>query len=354
MSGSAVPRATLAPEVEIPRWINGGWQLAEGHRLTPGRSEKDELSGLVSLVDRGLNTFDCADIYTGVEERLGALRHRLLAERGTASIRVHTKLVPDLGALPTLDRAAIERIVDRSRARLGVERLDLVQFHWWDWTVPRWLEVASWLESLRNRGAVAHLGVTNFDAEHLEPLLSHGAEWVSNQVQYSLLDRRPTRGTAELCRQHGMVLLVYGALAGGFLTDRWLGQADPGARLANRSLVKYRLVIEEYGGWSAFQQLLSRLRRIADKHEVSIAAVALRWVLDRPGVAAVIVGAGSVARTEENLRCFDFELDDEDHDDLAVQLAAHPGPPGDVYSVERIPGGRHAAIMKTDLHQEGR
>jgi len=343
-----VPKAELAPGVRIPRIVNGCWQLASDHRREARRRE-ETLETLAGLAELGLTAFDGADIYTGVEETLGAFR-RCIVDRGgnPGALRFHTKFVPDLGMLAEVDAAYVEHIIHRSRQRLGVEKLDLVQFHWWDFEIPGWVETARHLGALE---AVDLLGVTNFDVEHLRPIVESGVEMVSNQVQYSLLDRRPAREMAEFCGRNGIVLLAYGALAGGFLTDRWLGKSDPGLEVANRSLVKYRLIIEEYGGWEAFQELLATLDRIASKRRVTIAAVALRWVLDQPEVAAAISGVSSVARARENLRAFALEFDREDREQIEAQLAGHPGPPGDVYSIERIPGGRHAAIMKTELNR---
>jgi aryl-alcohol dehydrogenase-like predicted oxidoreductase len=121
-------------------------------------------------------------------------------------------------------------------------------------------------------------------------MLDAGIPIVSMQVQYSLLDARPENGLADLCVERGMRLLCYGALAGGFLSEAWLGKAEP-TDITNRSLIKYKLIIDDFGGWALFQELLKSVQTIARKHDASIAAIATRWVLDRPGVAAVIVGS---------------------------------------------------------------
>jgi len=148
-----------------------------------------------------------------------------------------------------------------------------------------------------------------------------------------------------------MKLLCYGTVAGGFLSARWLGQPAPAEPLANRSLVKYRLIIEEFGGWDAFQALLSALDGIARRHDVSITAVATRWVLDQPHVAGAIVGARYAEHLPDNLRVFDFALDADDRAVLAPILAAAPGPAGDTYSLERDREGPHGRIMKYDLNK---
>jgi aryl-alcohol dehydrogenase-like predicted oxidoreductase len=144
-------------------------------------------------------------------------------------------------------------------------------------------------------------------------------------VSYSLVDRRPEVKMVPFCRQHDIKLLTYGTLLGGFLSDRYaralngtghqttltrfsaryLGRPEPQrADLTTSSLNKYYPFIRSFGGWALFQELLRCLRTVADRHQVSIANVAVRWVLDRPQVGGVIVGArlGLSEHIEENKR----------------------------------------------------
>ena len=146
-----------------------------------------------------------------------------------------------------------------------------------------------------------------------------------------------------------MKMLCYGTLAGGFLTGRWLGAADPGYEFANRSLVKYRLIIDEFGGWALFQQLMTVLAAVARKHGATIAAVAARWVLDRPQVGAVIIGARTAGRLAETVSIFDLELDREDRLAIDAVLAQRRGPNGGIYELEGDRSGRHGRIMKYNL-----
>jgi aryl-alcohol dehydrogenase-like predicted oxidoreductase len=134
-----------------------------------------------AFVQAGITTFDCADIYTGVEELIG----EFLRRHGGAlpPVQVHTKYVPDLESLPNLTGRDVERSIDRSLRRLGVERLDLVQFHWWDYDVPGYVEAALQLARLQRAGKIRHIGLTNFDAMHLREILNAGVDVVSNQVQ---------------------------------------------------------------------------------------------------------------------------------------------------------------------------
>jgi aryl-alcohol dehydrogenase-like predicted oxidoreductase len=348
----SVETREIAPGYAISRVIRGGWQLAGGHgAIDRTRAVED----LVAAFDSGVSTFDCADIYTGVEELYGAFRLRLREARGEAAARrlhVHTKLVPDLTILPTIRRGDVEAIVDRSLARLGVERIDLVQFHWWDYDQPRWLEAMGWLDDLRRAGKLRLIGGTNFDTAHVRKILAAGISLASMQVQYSVLDRRPENGFADLCRAHGVALLCYGTVAGGFLSDRWLGASEPVAPLANRSLTKYKLIIEDFGDWALFQELLAALRRVADRHGADIASVASRLTLDYPGVAAVIVGATSRAHLAANVAAAGLRLTEADIAEVEAVAGQRRGPLGDVYQLERDRGGRHGAIMKYNLNAE--
>ncbi|HEY1908828.1 MAG TPA: aldo/keto reductase, partial [Myxococcaceae bacterium] len=253
-----IPRAELGPGISISRLIKGGWHLAGDHGdVDPEQAIHD----MATFVDAGITTFDCADIYTGVEELIGRFRREYPGH--AARLRVHTKFVPDLDELATVDRAYVERIVDRSLQRLGVERLDLVQFHWWDHSVARYVDVALELERLRRVGKIDRIGVTNFGIAELGEILQAGVPVLTHQLQYSLLDDRPEHGMVELCRARGIALLAYGTVAGGFLSDRWRGEPSPAEPLVNRSLVKYRLIIDEFGGWPLFQELLTALRQVA-------------------------------------------------------------------------------------------
>jgi aryl-alcohol dehydrogenase-like predicted oxidoreductase len=171
------------------------------------------------------------------------------------------------------------------------------------------------------------------------------------QTQYSLLDTRPEKALIALCAERGMKLLCYGTIAGGFLSERWLGAPEPQEPFANRSLVKYKLIIDDFGGWDLFQELLAACWRIGRKHGASITAVATRWVLERPQVAGAIIGARYAEHLPDNLTVFRFTLDDEDRTALDTILARRAGPEGDTYALERDREGRHGRIMNYNLNK---
>ncbi len=343
MSTATVSRVALAPGYSISRIIKGGWQLAGGH----GTVEHDRaLADMHAYVAAGITTFDCADIYTGVEALIGAY----IGAHGADGVQVHTKCVPDLDRLDTLTAADLERTLHRSCERLGTPTLDLVQLHWWDYARGDLVAAAQTLARFREDGLIRHVGATNFGTRELRLLLDAGVPIVSHQVQYSLLDRRPAHSMAALAAERGVSLLCYGALAGGFFHARWLGQPEPAEPLENRSLTKYKLIIDECGGWARFQALLALLHEIAQTHGVGIGTVAMRWVLDQPAVGAVIAGARNREHLADTLAVETLVLSAQDHARLEAHLAEQPVPLGDVYELERDRTGRHGRIMRYNLN----
>jgi len=346
-----VENIALRPGYKISRVICGGWQLAGGHGAVDRAAAVDDLA---AFCEAGIVTFDCADIYTGVEGLIGEFRKMYAQRHGRdalARVRVHTKLVPDLELLPRIKKSDVRSIIDRSLARLRMERLDLVQFHWWDYEIPGMIETALWLEELRRDGKVELIGGTNFDTASTRALLNAGSPLATMQVQYSLLDARPEHGLADLCRKSDIHLLCYGSVAGGFLADGWLGAPEPKPPLENRSLTKYKLIIDDFGGWRLFQELLRALRRIADRHNTDIATVASRAMLDRPQVASVIVGARNRSHLPANLAITVLKLTADDHAEINAVLTQRKGPDGDCFTLERDRAGRHGAIMKYNLNK---
>lgn len=335
-------RADLAPGYSISRIIKGGWQLAVGHSEASVGAQAE--ADMAAFVEAGITTFDCADIYTGVEERIGAF-----AQASSRKIEVHTKYVPDLASLAVVDEAATRAIIHRSRQRLGGRVLDLVQFHWWDYAVDRFIDVARHLEVLRGEGAIRHIGVTNFDTARLRALLDAGLPVVSNQVQYSLLDRRPAGAMTPLAAERGFRFLCYGSVLGGFLHERWRGVPEPREPFENRSLTKYKLIIDAAVGWDGFQSLLETVSRVAVKHGVTIGAIGIAWVLAQPQVAAAIVGARNAAHLASTVDAARVRLDADDLSCLGA--LAGRGVAGDIYELERDRDGPHGRIMKYNLNK---
>jgi aryl-alcohol dehydrogenase-like predicted oxidoreductase len=321
MGSAEKSRRVLAGDLSICRILNGMWQVAGGHgRIDPARA----VSAMAAYHDAGFTTWDLADHYGPAEDLIGAFRRQVSAAHGDNSldgIEALTKWVPPPGPMT---RAIVEEAVDRSRSRMGVDRLDLLQFHWWDYGDRRYLDALRHLADLKSDGKIRHLALTNFDTERLAVIGDHDIEIVSNQVQYSLVDQRPAARMAAFCHERGILLLTYGTLLGGLLSEAWLGRAEPGrGELGTVSLQKYKRMIDAWGGWALFQELLQALQQLARRHGVGIANIGTRMILDRPAVAGVIVGArlGLAEHIADNARVFALALDAEEAERLAPVLA---------------------------------
>jgi aryl-alcohol dehydrogenase-like predicted oxidoreductase/enamine deaminase RidA (YjgF/YER057c/UK114 family) len=326
-------RIELGEGLSISRLICGLWQVADiekdGTALDPERGA----DALQDYAQAGFDTFDMADHYGSAELITG----RLLARYGKGGGRplAFTKWCPEPGPMTaeTVRNGVRERL-----DRLGVEKVDLLQFHWWTFEHPAWLDALHEMKRLKEEGLIGAIGVTNFDAAHLRVAIADGIPVLTNQVSFSLVDRRAAGDLSALCRETEVKLLAYGTLCGGFLADRWLGAAEP-ASIPDWSRSKYKRFIDTAGGWEAFQGLLRAAGEIARKHGVSISNVATRWVLDHEAVAAAIIGArlGESEHREDNLKVFGFALDTEDKARLQEAFAATKPIPGDCGDEYRRP-----------------
>ncbi len=319
-------RTELAPGFGISRMVTGLWQVADQERGGTPLDPEAGADALAAYAEAGFDTFDMADHYGSAELIAGRLLAREPIGRRALAF---TKWCPEPGPMT---REVVRAGVERARSRLGVERIDLLQLHWWTFEHLAYLDALIELDRLRQEGLIAHLGVTNFDAGHLRLAVKHGIPLVSNQVSFSVLDRRASGDLSTVCAETGVRLLAYGTLAGGLLSERWLGapEPEPGA-LGDWSKMKYARFVAAIGGWAVLQSILHALDDIARKHGVGIANVATRWVLDQPAVAGVIVGArlGEREHRAENAHTFGFVLDGEDQARLDAAFADAMPLPGD-------------------------
>src|SRR5882762_6289056 len=278
MTLPAASRFQFAPALDICRVLNGMWQVSGAHGAI---DPEHAIAAMFAYHDAGFTSWDLADHYGPAEDLIGRFRQRFAEQRGADrfdEIQAFTKWVPSPGPM---SRRTVEQAIVVSLRRMGVDRLDLLQFHWWDYNDRRYLDALTHLADLRQEGKIRHLALTNFDTERLGIIVDAGIPIVSNQVQYSLVDRRPEAKMAGFCQEHGFALLTYGTLLGGLLSEKYLGRREPArGELTTASLQKYKQMIDAWGGWALFQELLVLLRRIADKHKVSIANVGTRYVLD--------------------------------------------------------------------------
>ena len=302
----------FTPDLKICRILNGMWQVSGGHgRINP----KTAIESMFQYVDAGFTTWDLADHYGPAEDFIGEFRRQLIATRGEEAvnnIQAFTKWVPRPGKMT---KKLVEENIDISLRRMDVKSLDLMQFHWWDYRDANYLDALKYMAELQTEGKIKHLALTNFDTEHLQIITEAGIKIVSNQVQFSLVDRRPQVNMVKFCQEHDIKLFTYGSVCGGLLSEKYLNKPElKGLEINTTSLRKYKQMIDNWGGWGLFEQLLNTLKTIADKHQVSIANVAVNYVLNQPAVGGVIVGArlGIAEHLSDNARVFSFNLDAED------------------------------------------
>ncbi|KAK9755944.1 hypothetical protein RND81_01G061200 [Saponaria officinalis] len=305
--------------LEMCRVINGMWQTSGGW----GTIDRDNaVAAMLKYADAELATFDMADIYGPAEDLYGIFINRVRRERPPQlleKVRGLTKWVPP----PVkMSRSFVEKSIDVSRKRMDVACLDMLQFHWWDYANTGYLDALKHLTDLKDEGKIKAVALTNFDTERLRIILENEIPIVSNQVQHSIVDMRPQQKMAELCQQKGVKLITYGTVMGGLLSEKFLDTnlsiPFAGPSLDTPSLQKYKRMVDAWGGWSQFQVLLQKLSQISRKHGVSIATIAVKYILDQPAVAGSMIGVrlGLSDHIQDANAIFSLVLDEEDAESI--------------------------------------
>lgn len=305
---------SLSPNLHCHRVLNGMWQVAGGHGYIDHKSAIDEM---LRYHEAGFTTWDMADIYGPAEDFMGQFRRKIVEIKGEDElnqIQAFTKWVPHPGKITP---SMVKESIQSSIRRMGVNSLDLLQFHWWDYNNPYYMDALSYLSDLHDDGLIQHLGLTNFDTERMQNILDSNIPISSNQVQYSIIDQRPGKKMIPYCEEQGISLLTYGTICGGLMSERYLGMSlEPSTyELDTLSLQKYKKMIDLWGGWRLFQELLETLKKIGQKYNVDIANIATKYILEKPAVAGVIIGArlGISDHISSNIRLFGFSLDESDY-----------------------------------------
>ncbi len=308
-----IQQKEIARDLKICRVLNGLWQVSGSHGyIDPTKA----ISDMMNYHNSGFTTWDLADIYGPAELFIGKFRKALEKLKGKEELKnsqALTKFVPNPG---TMSKNIVTHHINNSLKRMDTDCLDLVQFHWWDYNDPNYIDALIHLSELRNEGKIKHVGLTNFDTEQLTKIKELGINVITNQVQYSILDSRPEKKMIPFCQKNNISILSYGTLLGGFLSDSFLGKPEPHrGSLSTASLQKYYNMIDAWGGWDLFQELLHVLSQISKKHNCSIANIATSFVLAKPTVAGVIIGTrlGISEHRDDNSKVFEINLDSEDN-----------------------------------------
>jgi aryl-alcohol dehydrogenase-like predicted oxidoreductase len=174
---------------------------------------------MLGYYENGFRTFDMADHYGSSEEIAGYFKKHY----NLPDVKLYTKWVPIPGLI---NEQIAEEAVYKALKKLNSEKIDLLQFHAWNYSDPNWLNALFALYKLQEKGLIDEIGLTNFDHAHLNMIIQSGIPVASNQIAYSLLDQRASHEMTDVCLKHQVKLFAYGTVAGGFFSEKWLGQPE--------------------------------------------------------------------------------------------------------------------------------
>jgi aryl-alcohol dehydrogenase-like predicted oxidoreductase len=291
-------------EIAYGNWITHGSQVAEDAAAASVRA----------ALDNGITTFDTADVYAAgrAEEVLG----RALAGVPRDELEIFTKVYWPMGPGHNdrgLSRKHILRSAEASLRRLGTDYLDLYQAHRYDHETPL-EETLRAFDDLVRAGKVLYIGVSEWRANEIADALAIAEEIgldriVSNQPQYSMLWRVIEAEVLPLCEREGIGQIVWSPIAQGVLTGKYSPGAAPPADSratdpAGSNFIKRMLrddVLSAVAG----------LKPLADEAGLSLAQLAVAWVLQSPGVSAAIIGASRPEQVTENCKAAGVRLDQD-------------------------------------------
>jgi aryl-alcohol dehydrogenase-like predicted oxidoreductase len=283
----------------------GCWQFGSKDWGYGPRYAQETAAEIVhTALDLGVNLIDTAEVYARGESET-ILGRAIEGRRDEAFLA--TKHLP---IRPTAGR--VEECGRSSAARLGVERIDLYQLHWPNPVFPLSQQMRG-MARLQTSGLVDHVGVSNFSAKRWAAAEKHlGGPVLSNQVQYSLLYRKPDRTNVPYAQAHDRIVIAYSPLAKGLLGGRYdVDHLPPGPA---RSLDP--LCLRE--NVERAMPVIQTVRRIAETHDATPSQVALAWLIRHPHVVA-IPGASSVEQLRHNVEAADLDLSDDEAAELTAE-----------------------------------
>lgn len=296
-----------ALSLEASRVALGTWSI--GGKDWGGTNEQDALRTIAEALDRGINFIDTAPIYGwGRSEELVG---RVLAQRGGRDrLILATKFGLSPGASPDgppVRDSSPQRIhqeLEDSLRRLGTDYIDIYQIHWPDLTVPI-EETAALLEDLRRQGKIRAIGVSNFTLQEMESF-RRGGPLHTTQPPFNLFEREPERDILPYARQNGIAVLAYSPLCRGLLS----GRLTPDARFSEADVrhVDPKFQPPRFGRYLDAVAQLDRLAQ--ERFGKRVIHLALRWVLDQPGVSVVLWGARRPEQLEPLQQVLGWKLDE--------------------------------------------
>jgi aryl-alcohol dehydrogenase-like predicted oxidoreductase len=291
--------------ISYGNWITHGGQVEEEQALACVRA----------ALDAGITTFDTADVYAGT--RAETVLGRALAGQRREGLEICTKVYFPTGPGPNdqgLGRKHVTESIHGSLRRLGTDYVDLYQAHRYDHSTPL-EETMSVFADLVHSGKVLYIGVSEWNPEQL----AAGAElarelripFVSNQPQYSMLWRVIETAVVPTCEREGISQIVWSPLAQGVLTGKYQpGAAPPAGSRATDQVAGGAQMIARWLREDVLTRV-QRLRPLAEEAGLSMAALAVAWVLRNPNVASAIIGATRPEQIADNVTAAGVRLDPE-------------------------------------------
>jgi 1-deoxyxylulose-5-phosphate synthase len=290
-------------DLEVSEISLGSWLTYGG-----GVAREQAEACVAKAFEVGINFIDTANVYSrgAAESLLG----EMLIGRPRDSYILGTKVYFPMNGDHGLSREQIFKQLDLSLLRLRTDYVDLYQCHRYDFETPLDETMGALTEVVR-QGKVRYLGFSEWPPDRIQAALDlpDAEKFVSSQPQYSILWREPEREVFPLCAANGVSQIVWSPLAQGTLTGKYKpGEPPPaGSRAASRDM-----------GWSMDRfrdddvlEAVQRLEPIAEDLGITMAQLALAWVLRRPEVAAAIIGASRPEQVEDNAAASGVELDEE-------------------------------------------
>jgi aryl-alcohol dehydrogenase-like predicted oxidoreductase len=285
----------------------GAWQIGDPTYWTSD-TQSDQERAVHAAIDAGINLFDTAEMY-GAGESESALGLALGPRRDDArrdGVIIASKVLPENCAPEKLRHAC-----ESSLQRLRTDHIDLYQIHWPFRDVPFEAAYAE-LARLKQEGKVREVGVSNFGPEDLAAWFKTG-ECVSDQIAYNFAFRAAEDSIIPWCQSHNVGVLAYTPLLQGILSGRWDKIEEiPQMRRRTRHFASSRpgTMHDGPGHEPLLLKLLADLTELAGKLGTSAATLALSWLIGRPDVTSVIIGARSVAQLQRNLQSVDLIIPD--------------------------------------------
>ena len=329
----------------VSRLALGSMTFGSGHGIFASVAKVDQKGAndlVARAIDGGINFFNSADVYAGGEsERI--LGKAIGGKRG--GVVIATKVGNRMGDAVTesgLSRRHILAAADASLTRLGTDYIDVYLVHKTDPLTPI-EETIEALEDLVRAGKVRYVGFSNWSAWQAAKAvgIQRARGWTpfrAAEMYYSLVGRDLEHDVVPFCADAGIGVMVWSPLAGGFLSGKYTREkpkGESGDRLSGFDFLPY----DRQRGYD----LIDLLREIGEKRGATPAQVSLAWLLKRPAVSSILIGASSAAQLADNVAAVDVKLAEEDL--AALDAATKPTQPYPNWFIDRVADGKaHAAL----------